>query len=318
MALEEFHAPGSANDSANPEVRSNDYESITMAARAATIAAEKFKKEKADKAAAEFKAKAAKDADDLEAGRAEKKRLEDQLQEAERHITTSSDKIKMLEDQLQDAKRHIAASSDERKRLEDQLQEAERLVTTSRDGNKNLEDQLQKAEQLVTTTSAESALAKSMTDNLQLDLTTKTHELEAARTIITTLTDDSSNLNLRVSRLNEVIDQIKSDFHHCMDERDEHAQNLAYVREELSQRMSELDNRDVTVRKISWGGRDLTRDDGVCERVKSLVRNGCGIPFTNDFFGCDPQPGTRKDGAILFCRSRMVQGWEGENVASIP
>jgi hypothetical protein len=262
MTFKEYREPGGANDEAPSELSPNDHHSNMIADKAANIAAEKAKKEAADRAAAGFKAKAAKDAQDLEACRAE-----------------------------------IIA----------------------------LKAQLQEAQQLADISSAQSAQANSATEVLQINLTAKTNELVAAKAEIQTLTSNSSSLSNRVLALTASNEQLQLQLNRCTAERDANAaerdriaSKSDYYSAELNRRVSELDNGDITIREITWGGRDLTNDGNIVYKVKERVRNGWGLPFSNDFFGCDPQVGSRKFGVVRFCRSRRVEGWEYEEKSSVP
>ncbi|KAH7146775.1 hypothetical protein B0J13DRAFT_664377 [Dactylonectria estremocensis] len=238
MAFKEDREPGSANDAAGSEHSPNDHHSNIIAAKAASVAAERTKKEAADRAAAEFKAEAAKNAQDLEVCRAE-------------------------------------------------------IIT--------LKAQLGEAQQLANTSNAQGAQAKSTTETLQSNLTAKMNQLVAAKAEIETLTSNSSSLSNRMSALTASNEQLQLQLNRCATERDANAaerDRIAsqhdYYSAELSRRVSELDNGDVTIRQITWGGRDLTNDGNVANKVKNRVRNGWGLPFSNDFFGCDPLQGSRK------------------------
>lgn len=255
MAYKEYHEPGDANDAATSKSSPNDHHSNIDAAKAASFAAEKAKKEAADRAAAEFKTKAAKDAQDLVACRAE-------------------------------------------------------IIT--------LKAQLQEAKQLADISSAQSAQAKSTTEALQSDLTAKTNELLAAKAELQTLTSHSSGLSQRVSALTASNEQLQSQLNRCAAERDQNAAQRDHYSAELNQRVAELDNGDVTIRQITWGGRDLSNDGNVVNRIKERVRHGWSLPLNNDLFGCDPQSGQRKYAVVRFCRSRRVEGWEYEDKPSVP
>ncbi|KAF4945673.1 hypothetical protein FSARC_14388 [Fusarium sarcochroum] len=188
-----------------------------------------------------------------------------------------------------------------------------------------LKAQLQEAQQLANTSKAQSSEARSTTEVLQHNLTTKSNELATARAEIENLKSNSSGLSNRVSELSSSKEQLQSQLNQRTAERDYNWSELNkrtserdHNWSELQQRTSELDNGDVTVRQITWGGRDLTNDGNIARKVKERVRNGWGIPFSNDFFGCDPQPGTKKWGVVRFCRSRKVEGWEYEEKSSVP
>ncbi|KAH0174054.1 hypothetical protein KCU67_g974, partial [Aureobasidium melanogenum] len=253
---------GDANDLGASQYSPNDHDSNAKAAKEAIMAAAKAEKEAADRAAAEFKAKAAEDAQELEACRVEIRTLEGQLQEAQ---------------------------------------------------------------QLANTSSAENALASSSVHALQNELASKTNELNAAEAEMQNLTSDISNLQLQLSEMTASNDKLQSQLSQCIatcEDKDRELTRAVALRDqyanELRQRVSELDSEDVTIRQITWANRDLTGDQNIGSKVKERVRNGRGIPFSNDFFGCDPQPGARKSGVVKFCRSRKVEGWEYEEKSSMP
>lgn len=78
----------------------------------------------------------------------------------------------------------------------------------------------------------------------------------------------------------------------------------------------------INVLSVEWGGRDVTEQGGVVNKVRERVRNGWNIQFNNDFFGCDPQPGARKYGVVMFKRrgQRVVkcEAWEYEERGTNP
>lgn len=238
-----------ANDATSAGHGPNDYQSNIAAARLAKLAAEKAKKEAADRAASEVHANAARNAQDLEACRAEIVTLKAQLQESQRLVETTRAEAKSGRDALQadlDAtSRKLANRESESQRLN------EELSTAMRD-------------------------KRELQSEMQSKLSSLSRELE----------------NTQV-RMRDTLNQCER-----------------YA--------SQMDNGDVTVREIYWGGRDLTNDGNIVYKVKERVRNGWGIPLNNDFFGCDPQHGTRKSATVRFVRSMRVSGWEGEEPRSVP
>lgn len=89
MAFKEYQGPNYLNNTFTSNLRLNNHNSKLAAARAVTVVTEKAKRDAVDGAATEWKAKAAKDAEELAACKAEIIALKAQLSEAQNIANTS-------------------------------------------------------------------------------------------------------------------------------------------------------------------------------------------------------------------------------------
>jgi len=55
----------------------------------------------------------------------------------------------------------------------------------------------------------------------------------------------------------------------------------------------------VWISIVIWGGRFLY-DEKLYDKCREYANARKQVPFTNEFFGCDPMPGTRKTGLIAY------------------
>ena len=55
----------------------------------------------------------------------------------------------------------------------------------------------------------------------------------------------------------------------------------------------------VWISIVVWGARFLY-DEDLYKKCREYANNRWNVPFTNEFFGCDPMPGTRKSGVIAY------------------
>lgn len=139
---------GLANDAATTGFSPNDHQCNIIATKEAIVAAAKAKKEAANRAAAEFKTKAAKDAQDLEACRAEIITLESQLQEAQRIAdinNTQTVQANSTADALQRdftaKKNELLAAEAEIQRLNSDSSDLRNQVSRLTESNKQLQSQ---------------------------------------------------------------------------------------------------------------------------------------------------------------------------------
>lgn len=170
----------------------------------------------------------------------------------------------------------------------------------------SLTTQLQEAKRLVETTGARERSTK---DELEREARTRADELAKAKA--------------EVQRLNTVTSSMVSDYHKLDGELDQVRATLQATTSERDHYRHELNcGDDIAVHRISWGGRDLTDNGNVVNRVRERVRNGWNIQYNNDFFDCDPQHGTRKYGIVVFNRrgQRVLKcaAWEGEERGTQP
>lgn len=148
MACKTYRELGLANDAATTGFSPNDHQSNIIATKEASVAAAKAKKDAENRAAAEFKAKAANDAQDLEACRAEIISLKSRLREAQRTAAISStqaDQAKSTADVLQRdftaKKNELLAAEAEIQRLTSQSSDLRNQVSGLTASNRELQSQ---------------------------------------------------------------------------------------------------------------------------------------------------------------------------------
>ncbi|CAG7557901.1 unnamed protein product [Fusarium equiseti] len=264
MTLNGYPMVGASNDAAASALCPNDQQTNLLAAKIASVAAEKAKKEAEARAAAQFKAKAERDSLDLEECRAELIRLKAQLQEA------------------QDAAKDSISASATAKSTIDSLQKDVAALRTSR-------------------------------DELKSQLSQCISERDGRANELANMTRDRDHFSSELDRRTAELKEKTFDHLAVLMERDSVLDALKERDSDLKDRDLQLDGGGVTVRRIVWGPRDLTNDNNISQKVEHYVNNGWNIPFTNDFFGGDPDYGNRKYGSIIFCKSRRIEGWENEN-----
>ncbi|KAH8173564.1 hypothetical protein LIA77_07819 [Sarocladium implicatum] len=250
----------------------NNHYSAIASAKAAVRAAEKAKKDAADRAAAEAAAKAKQDAEDLQATREKVTGLEDV-------VSNLNAKVKEQEAVLQ------AASSRE---------------GTARDAfDQDLRVKNQEIGELQSkVTGLEASLATSQSEfkeenKKRTDWEKWYYEEEKKRKDWEKWYYEEEKKRKDWEKWYYEEEKKRKDWEKWYYDEEKKRKDLEW---ELEQ------SEEVVVLRVVWGDRDLTGDGGVVSRVKEYVRNGWSISFGNDFFGCDPKWGTYKYGNVTFKR----------------
>ena len=195
--------------------------------------------------------------------------------------------------------REIAELIAEAKTNAEDLEEYRAQITT-------LNAQLQQALQLNNTNRIEISEAKLTVETVRRDLVWTKNQLEDAGVEIKRLGDESSSLSAQVVNLTADRNRNLAESTKLRAKCSEDARELGSIRK----RLAEYESEDVVIHQITWGDKDLTHDGNVCHKVKEHVQKGWEITWSNDFFGCDPQPGKWKNGTVRVSHRRIFQGDE--------
>ncbi|MCJ1287569.1 hypothetical protein MMC26_006921 [Xylographa opegraphella] len=96
-----------------------------------------------------------------------------------------------------------------------------------------------------------------------------------------------SNIRERVTQAEQGLQAARSEAEQARRERD-------------SIRAGSDDGPDLAIYNITWGGRQLLGEASAEAQIRQFAQGCWGFTYSNDFFGCDPKPGQRKDGMIVY------------------